>query len=407
MRSHRLDIEILLLGMLALMLAGSSRADSTSTYTDGAGWNLLNFSTGKILNLAPLKDKDACIAAGNAWTNQAAKGSRFKCDPLPGVLVTTYTAGPALPTAAAPAPVLATDSTFRVQPFVTDNPASLPGPSDIGSFRVPCAYSHMAFDDPIIFPGKQGASHLHTFFGNRSADFASTTESLLAANASTCAGGTVNLSSYWMPAMVNTVTRRALVPTEFMVYYKKGYNGLLNAEITIPPNGLRMIGGRSATATAITDADFFTVARFSCDGGAWQNTIPACAAGHQLHTSLDFPNCWDGKNLDSPDHRSHMASTQGQPARDGQAEWRCPASHPVPIPQITVNTTYTVEAGADASQYRLASDMYEAGKPGGITHHADVWIAWNEDIKATFVKRCINAGFDCHAYLLGDGRTLW
>ena len=30
-------------------------------------------------------------------------------------------------------------------------------PSDIGQFRIPCSYSHMAFDDPIVYPGQPGA----------------------------------------------------------------------------------------------------------------------------------------------------------------------------------------------------------------------------------------------------------
>ena len=38
--------------------------------------------------------------------------------------------------------------------------------SDIGAFRIPCAYSHMAFNDPIVYPGQPGRAHLHTFFGN-------------------------------------------------------------------------------------------------------------------------------------------------------------------------------------------------------------------------------------------------
>ena len=41
-----------------------------------------------------------------------------------------------------------------------------PGPSDgTGAFRTVCDFSHMAFDDPIVFPGQPGKSHLHAFFG--------------------------------------------------------------------------------------------------------------------------------------------------------------------------------------------------------------------------------------------------
>ena len=38
--------------------------------------------------------------------------------------------------------------------------------TDIGAFRTVCEFSHMAFDDPIVYPGQPGRSHLHVFFGN-------------------------------------------------------------------------------------------------------------------------------------------------------------------------------------------------------------------------------------------------
>ena len=43
--------------------------------------------------------------------------------------------------------------------------------------------------------------------------------------------------------------------------------------------------------------------------------------------SLTFPNCWDGVNLDSADHRSHMSYPVNS---------RCPASHPVNLPRLRV-----------------------------------------------------------------------
>src|SRR5215210_801771 len=35
-----------------------------------------------------------------------------------------------------------------------------------GVFATLCRFSHQAPDDPIVFPGQAGKSHLHTFFGN-------------------------------------------------------------------------------------------------------------------------------------------------------------------------------------------------------------------------------------------------
>ena len=35
--------------------------------------------------------------------------------------------------------------------------------------------------------------------------------------------------------------------------------------------------------------------------------FPARRCNEGIMTSLRFPTCWDGKNLDSPDHMSHMS----------------------------------------------------------------------------------------------------
>lgn len=47
-------------------------------------------------------------------------------------------------------------------------------------------------------------------------------------------------------------------------------------------------------------------------------------------------SCWDGKNLDSPDHKSHVAyPIDGAPAFTGSSVGgQCPDTHPVKIPQI-------------------------------------------------------------------------
>jgi hypothetical protein len=272
----------------------------------------------------------------------------------------------------------------------------------VGAFRLPCLYSHMAFDDPIVYPGQPGASHLHIFFGNTSTDGITTTESLLAAKSSTCAGGIANLSAYWVPAMIDTTTNRALLPGDVLFYYKSGYNSNPLSNIVAPPNGLRMVAGNKVTqSTEITgwsgspnlgDVHYY----FEC-GNNRKQSIVSCPVGQSLLISLSFPNCWDGKNLDSPDHRSHMAHSGGG---------KCPASHPVALPEISLNMWYPVTQGQDTTKWRLSSDNYSDG-PGGYSMHGDVWIAWQEDIKDAWVNNCVKAGKDCHAYLLGDGRVLY
>lgn len=282
---------------------------------------------------------------------------------------------------------LMVSATTDVAPMASDG---------VGAFRVVCAYSHMAFDDPIVFPGKPGASHLHTFFGNTGANGNSTTETLLKGG-SNCWGGTANRSSYWVPSLVDTVTMRAIVPSGVLIYYKSGYNQIPRDQIQAPPNGLRIVTGNRVTQSAPLEP-WEAKHYFDCDGANRGENIPLCNGGQTILSAIDFPNCWDGVNLDSVDHRSHMAFSGGG---------KCPASHPVAIPTISLHVSYKVPSGESSSNWRLASDNYSKAIPAGYSMHGDIWMAWDEDVKHAWMENCVRAGRDCHAHLLGDGRQVY
>ena len=69
------------------------------------------------------------------------------------------------------------------------------------SFYSSCAFSHRAPDDPIVYPGRPGASHDHTFLGSTKTD-AFSTDSSLSARPTTCKrrGET---AAYWVPTLVS------------------------------------------------------------------------------------------------------------------------------------------------------------------------------------------------------------
>jgi hypothetical protein len=114
-----------------------------------------------------------------------------------------------------------------------------------GAFRTVCEFSHMAFDDPIVYPGQPGKSHLHVFFGNTGTNAGSTPASIASTGNSTCRGGTINRSGYWVPAIVDTLDGTPVTPQSMIIYYKTGYNGVKPADIKSLPQGLRMIAGDS------------------------------------------------------------------------------------------------------------------------------------------------------------------
>lgn len=303
------------------------------------------------------------------------------------------------PVAMAERPIPAAASTtgwtqMRVQ---TTSMRGDPSVDGVGAFRETCDYSHMAFDDPIVFPGRPGASHLHTFFGNTTADGNSTNDTL-AAGGSSCAGGTANRSSYWVPSLVDSNTMKAVVPTSFMVYYKTG-GTVPWQQFQAPPNGLRMIAGNSPMQTSRKDS-WEVHHEFDC--GTWlpdQQGFPVCQGGETLSMHVEFPPCWDGVNLDSVDHRSHMSYLNNA--------GKCPASHPVPIAMVTLTVGYKVPSGTTSASWRLSSDNYPLSTPAGYSMHGDVWIMWDEGVKAAWTDNCVRVGVDCNAYLLGDGRTLY
>jgi Domain of unknown function (DUF1996) len=289
-------------------------------------------------------------------------------------------------------------STARVQAANVADPSQVPTPGDVGAFREACDFSHMSFDDPIVYPGKPGVSHLHTFFGNSATSASSTVSSIATAGNSTCAGGTLNRSAYWVPTMIDTKDGSPVVPAGSLIYYKTGYLGVRPVDVKAPPAGLRMISGSSA---ASADQGGM-VERYSCVGTnvtdtAWGGSIRSCPAGSDLVMEVTFPQCWDGINLDSPDHKSHMAY-----ASNG-----CPSDHPVPIPTISFEIHYPVSATGQSARWRLSSDNYSASLPGGYSAHGDYFMGWDAATMNTIITRCLNLSLDCHAYLLGDSRTLY
>lgn len=305
---------------------------------------------------------------------------------------------PTLDDAKIPAPG-ASFATARVQSAGIAFDAS-PGRVE-GDFREGCTFSHINRDDPIVFPGVKGASHPHTFVGNTGANAFSTADSIANSGNSTCAGGILNRTSYWFPTMVDTTDNSPVIPSGFLVYYKTGYGGVKSQDIQPVPTGLRLFSGDPKATTELPDSK----GRYVCVGGVngvgWQKSIPTnCYQDNSLIMEVGFPQCWDGVNLDSPDHKSHMAEATGS---------GCPATHPVALPAISYEIYYDLAKVtlSRMKNWRLSSDNYALTVPAGYSAHGDYFMGWDVPTMKKLTKNCINANVDCHANLLGDGTTLY
>jgi hypothetical protein len=282
-----------------------------------------------------------------------------------------------------PAPAIGfSDSRIRL------NSHQPPSSQGGGDFRIQCDYSHTGVYDPLVYPGQARAGHSHDFFGNTGTRGDSTISSLMTSGNSTCKGGIENRSAYWAPSLIDTITNAIIKPTFALFYYKNG-------DIEVP-NGLVILAGDMHASPSNPQATGWSpeVVRWGC--GVYtgrQNHIPACNS--TLELMLQFPTCWDGVNLDSPDHKSHVVYSDGG---------SCPSTHPKKIPNITYNIHYPVPNGT--SQLRLASDNYVGGA-GGYSAHGDYMFAWNGETLTKWFNNCIKARRDCHANLLGNGTELY
>lgn len=270
-----------------------------------------------------------------------------------------------------------------------------------GAFRVVCTPSHMSNDDPLVFPGQKGATHSHTFFGNTSTNYLTDVGNLSAIGNSTCKGGLINRSAYWVPSMVDTSIDKAIVPDKIIMYYKAGR--VPQHLVVAPPKGLRILAGNPKAISHETSSKTYYTCAARVPFYGWKTSIPACNVGELMGMMVDFPQCWNGKDLDSPNHKDHMAYSD----LAIKTANHCPITHPIGIPHISINVSFKVLTADSHKKWRLASDNYDRSLPSGYSGHGD-WInGWNQVFIEGFVKNCINKGLDGHATQLCDGRMIY
>jgi hypothetical protein len=207
--------------------------------------------------------------------------------------------------------------------------------------------------------------------------------------------------------MFDPATQQVIVPELVVVYYKTGYNFDTQTMQDLPA-GLRMIAGNKNNTSGIQmdPSGKLEVVSYTCGRTVVPNTgrIPNCPVGDYVNMVVTFPQCWDGVNLDSPNHQSHMSYPvfANLPARS-----TCPPSHPVPLPQIEEIFRFTVLPGANPTTWRLSSDMYSNSLPGGASAHADWMNGWDPATFRAILNNCLRPGRDCGVGLLGDGRRIF
>ena len=239
----------------------------------------------------------------------------------------------------------------------------------VAQFLVECPFSHVLDDDPIVYPDQPGASHTHVFFGNETAN-AATTYATLVAGSTEC-DQQLDRASYWAPALFDEET--LMTPDKVVAYYRAGV-GVDPLSVRPYPQGLKIIAGNASAQAAQSNA----VVAWTC-GVSIERLVtpPTCSEARPLRMLITFPDCWNGTQVDAPDHFSHMAySSHGA----------CPADRPTAVPQLQLSIVYGFSG--DPSKLSLASGSI-------LTGHADFFNGWDEAKLASEIAVCLHRQVVC------------
>ncbi|MGV9345147.1 DUF1996 domain-containing protein [Streptomyces spiralis] len=277
-----------------------------------------------------------------------------------------------------------------------------------GSFTSSCGVNANGLfnsDNVIVAPGVgNGAHHFHDYVGNQ-ANNAFASDATLANGDTSCADKGDRSTYYWPVLRLRDGTRerdavapgggtegnagRIVTPAQVTLTFEGNPRG----KVTAMPRFLRIITG---DAKAFVNGAANANASWSCTGfedRRLKDKYPLCPAGSKVVRTFRFQSCWDGRNIDSANHRTHVAFVG--------ADGSCPDGFRA-IPRLVQRIVYDVAAPSLADGGRtsplFAVDSFPDQLHKPVTDHGDFINVFDDRLMREMVD-CINSGRQC-----GSGR---
>ncbi|KAI0414341.1 WSC domain-containing protein [Xylaria grammica] len=247
------------------------------------------------------------------------------------------------------------------------------------TFTVNCNRLTTQRRDPILSFGSPTSDHVHAVVGGTNFKADTTNEDAINSKATTC-DKILDNSIYWVPQLyhINDDGRYELVThIGSSIYYQNRACDYEEGRTSCPsiktnfaaalPAGLRMLSGDKDLRTFNQSDITQRAINHHCVGPVDEetNSLPV-AHCNIIRAQVTFPPCWDGINLDSDDHKSHMAF----PAIGEFHGGVCPKSHPIAVIQLFFEFNF------DTAKYTDRNFVFAQGDKTGYGFHGDFINGW-------------------------------